>query len=125
MVGKAMSAWDKRRLDEAARIKALIFEAGLTCGAIDRKYGLRRCAASDTLYEPNPAAERAIAAALRIKPENLWRTRYHADGRRRGKQDYSRPPTLAQRRKMAAAGSQEATQSGPVVGRAGTTGGSA
>ncbi len=94
---------DKRRLNEANRIKSLVFEAGLTFREIDRRYGLRRCAASDALGLPNSKAERAVAAALGARPETLWQTRYHADGRRRRQQDYSRPPTMEQRRKFTGA----------------------
>ncbi len=100
---RTLSAWDKRRLKESARIKALVYEAGLTFSDIDRMYGLRRGAARDALREPNPRIEHAIAAALGARPETLWQTRYHANGRRRAHQDYSRPPTMAQRRKMTGA----------------------
>jgi len=97
---RTLSAWDKRRLKETARIKALVYEAGLTFSDIDRLHGLRPGAARDILREPNRRIERAVAAALGARPETLWQTRYHADGRRRRQQDYSRPPTMEQRRKF-------------------------
>lgn len=93
----------KSKLSEQAKIKRLVAEAGLTFALIDRKFGLRAGAARDALREPSQPAERAIAAALKMRPHNLWLTRYHASGRRRQQQDYSRPPTLAQRRKFAEA----------------------
>ena len=44
---RTLSAWDKRRLKETARIKALVYEAGLAFSDIDRLHGLRPGAARD------------------------------------------------------------------------------
>lgn len=91
------------RVKQIARIKALLTENGLSLLGIDRKYDLPRGTAGTTLREPNPRGERAIAAALGSRPEFLWRDRYHASGQRKSPQDYTRPPTFAQRRKAAEA----------------------
>ncbi len=70
------------RLKEAARVKEKLTLAGFSLYDVDREYGLARGTAGTTLREPNAAGERAIAAALKTRPHLLWRTRYHADGRR-------------------------------------------
>lgn len=93
----------KLRLDEMARIKRLLSNAGLTLVGIDKEYGLAKGTCGNTLQQANLAGERAIAAALRARPENLWRSRYHADGRRRTPQppeNYVRPPSMRARRAM-------------------------
>lgn len=89
------------RITEAAKIKDRLYRAGYRLLEIDRLYGLPRGTAGDALRNPNEKGERAIAAALGTKPHLLWRSRYHASGQRRPRQDYSRPPTMAQRRKEA------------------------
>ncbi len=91
------------RIKEQAAIKARIHEAGLTLSEIDRRFGLPRCTAGNTLREPNLKGERAIAAALGTQPHLLWRTRYRPSGQRRSPQDWTRVPTLAQRRNEQAA----------------------
>lgn len=88
-----------RRIEQAARIKARLFEKGVTLAEIDREFKLPPGTARDALRAPNLKGERAIAAALGTRPELLWRDRYHASGRRKSPQDHSRPPTMAQRRK--------------------------
>lgn len=91
------------RVKEQTRIKTKLFEAALTLSDIDRTYQLPRCTAGNTLREPNERGERAIAAALGTKPHLLWPTRYRPSGQRRSPQDWSRVPTLAQRRNEQAA----------------------
>lgn len=104
----------KLRLDEMHRIKRLLADAGLILLGIDREYGLARGTCGNALQQANLAGERAIAAALRRRPEHLWRTRYHSDGRRlspQPKENYLRPPSMQARREMheaSAAGDQEA-----------------
>lgn len=91
----------KLRLDEMERVKRLLRLAGLTLLGIDAEYNLAKGTCGNTLQQANLAGERAIAAALRRRPEHLWRTRYHADGRRRTPQppeNYVRPPSMRERR---------------------------
>nr|WP_246400135.1 helix-turn-helix domain-containing protein [Rhizobium metallidurans] len=95
------------------RVKRLLSEAGLTLTSIDRDYRLSLGTCGNTLQQANLAGERAIAAALRRRPEHLWRTRYHADGQRRSPQppeNYARPPSMRARREKHETGttSQEA-----------------
>jgi Ner family transcriptional regulator len=100
----------KLRLDEMTRIKGLLLKAGISLRDVDREYNLSRGIAGITLRQPNIGGERAIAAALGRRPEHLWRTRYHADGRRLSPQpaaNYDRLPSM-QERKAEAAESQEA-----------------
>ncbi len=91
----------KLRLDEMNRVKRLLSEAGLTLIGIDADYGLAKGTCCNALQQANLAGERAIAAALRRRPEHLWRTRYHGDGTRKSpqpKENYVRPPNMRQRR---------------------------
>lgn len=91
----------KLRLKEMERIKRRLLLAGITLRDVDREYSLPRCAAGLTLVEPNIKGERAIAAALKTRPHLLWRSRYHNDGTRKTpqpKENYTRRPTMAQRR---------------------------
>ncbi len=80
--GGKMSRAQRRRLDEIARIKRKLFMAQISLVDIDREYGLPTGTAGNTLYEPHVAGERAIAAALKTRPNLLWFSRYHADGQR-------------------------------------------
>lgn len=104
----------KLRLAEISRIKRLLDDAGLTLAGIDADYGLAKGTCGNTLQQANLAGERAIAAALRRRPEHLWRSRYHSDGRRHSPQpreNYERPPTMRERREKhlaASASDQEA-----------------
>ncbi len=91
------------RIAEQAAIKAKLLEAGLPLAEIDRRFGLPSGTARNTLREPHPRGERAIAAALGSRPHLLWPTRYRPSGQRRQPQDYSRPPTMKQRRNGMAA----------------------
>ncbi|MGO1161701.1 helix-turn-helix domain-containing protein [Brucella sp. C7-11G] len=80
--GGKMSRAQRKRLDEIARIKRKLFMAQISLVDIDREYGLPTGTAGNTLYEPHVAGERAIAAALKTRPNLLWFSRYHADGQR-------------------------------------------
>lgn len=73
---------ERRRLEEVAKIKGRLIVAKLTLSDIDKAYRLPAGTAGNTIHEPHLAGERAIAAALKTRPELLWRTRYHPDGRR-------------------------------------------
>ncbi|SOC46590.1 Nlp family transcriptional regulator [Rhizobium subbaraonis] len=73
---------ERRRLEEVARIRGRLTLAKLTLTGIDKAYNLPAGTAGNAVHEPHLAGERAIAAALKTRPEYLWRTRYHADGRR-------------------------------------------
>ena len=88
---------------EQSRIKARLLVAGITLADIDRQYGLSDGTARNTMREPNTRGERAIAAALGTRPHLLWPTRYRPSGQRRSPQDWTRVPTLKQRRNVEAA----------------------
>jgi Ner family transcriptional regulator len=88
---------------EQSRIKAKLLEAGVTLAEIDRSYQLSNGTARNTMREPNARGERAIAAALGTRPHLLWPTRYRATGQRRSPQNWTRVPTLEQRRNEQAA----------------------
>ncbi|MFC3074648.1 helix-turn-helix domain-containing protein [Shinella pollutisoli] len=82
IAGKAAKA----RLDEATRVKNRLDELGFSLLDVDRRFNLPRGTAGTTLREPNAAGERAIAALLKTRPHLIWRSRYHADGRRKSPQ---------------------------------------
>lgn len=88
---------------EQSRIKAKLLIAGITLADIDRRYGLSNGTARNTMREPNAKGERAIAAALGTRPHHLWPTRYRPSGQRRSPQNWTRVPTLEQRRNKQAA----------------------
>lgn len=71
---------ERRRLEEKAKIIGLLTVKKLTLASIDEEYELPAGTASNALNEPHLAGERAVAAALRTRPELLWRTRYHSNG---------------------------------------------
>jgi Ner family transcriptional regulator len=73
---------ERRRLEEVARIRSRLTLAKLTLTEIDKSYNLPTGTAGNAVHEPHVAGERAIAAALKTRPEFLWRSRYHQDGRR-------------------------------------------
>lgn len=91
------------KVKEQARIKALLLEKGITLASIDAAFNLSSGTARNTMREPNTRGERAIAAALGTKPHLLWPTRYRPSGQRRSPQDWTRVPTLTQRRNVVAA----------------------
>ncbi len=86
------------RIAEQAAIKARLLEAGLPLAEIDRRFGLPSGTARNTLREPHPRGERAIAAALGSRPHLLWPTRYRPNGQRRKPQNWTPTPTMAERR---------------------------
>lgn len=97
----------KARLDEAARVKFKLDALGYSFLDVDREYSLPRGTAGTTIREPNAAGERAIAAALNTRPHLLWRSRYHADGRRKTPQpaeNYQRSTKRDRRRASAPEG---------------------
>lgn len=91
------------KVKEQSAIKAKLLMSGITLADIDRTYGLSDGTARNTMREPNVRGERAIAAALGTKPHLLWPTRYRPSGQRRSPQDWTRVPTLKQRRNEQAA----------------------
>lgn len=91
------------KVKEQSAIKARLLMAGITLAEIDRTYGLSDGTARNTMREPNVRGERAIAAVLGTQPHLLWRTRYRPSGQRRSPQDWTRVPTLKQRRNEQAA----------------------
>jgi len=88
---------------EQSRIKAKLLMAGITLADIDRTYHLSSGTARNTMREPNTKGERAIAAALGTRPHLLWPSRYRPSGQRRSPQNWTRVPTLEQRRNEQAA----------------------
>lgn len=86
----------------AAKIKNLLFLAGLSLADIDRKYRLKTGIARNTLRQPHQAGEKAISDALALPPEALWPERYEVGGRRKRPQpreNHSSFQTFSQRRK--------------------------
>lgn len=93
------------RIQQAANIRSLLYQLGLTAVAVEQHYGLYRGCVYDTIREPNEAGEAAIAAALDVAPSNLWPDRFDAStGQRLSPQprrNYLRTLTNKQRQKRA------------------------
>jgi Ner family transcriptional regulator len=64
-------------------IKASVRKAGKTLTQLALDAGLPECACRVALIRPYEAAERAIAAHLRLPLHTLWPHRYDPDGTRR------------------------------------------
>lgn len=71
-----------RHRSTIAKIRYALMRKGLKTSDIDRTFGLYRNQASDALFEPNEAGERAIAKALDTTPQKLWPHRFDAHGKR-------------------------------------------
>ncbi len=76
-----------------ARIKAAIYEKGVSQAALARRAGLSEGAVRSAMRVPMPAAERAVAALLKVPVQHIWPSRYHADGRRRAQPRTQRDPS--------------------------------
>lgn len=61
-----------------ADIVAALRKKGLSLSALSRKNGLHRTYLSDTLRKRLPRGERIIARALKMRPEEIWPSRYPA-----------------------------------------------
>lgn len=92
-----------QRIRQSQHIKAQLELAGYKLRDVDRQYKLPKCTTGRCLYEPNEAAEKAIAAVLCVAPHTLWRERYdQVTGKRFSPQplaNYDRLPSVRQRRK--------------------------
>lgn len=85
-------------IEERERIQNRLDRAGIVLAMIDRDFNLSDGAARNAMREPNARAERAIAAVLNTHPHLLWPSRYRPNGERRKPQDWTRVPTMEQRR---------------------------
>lgn len=62
-------------------IKAALHKRGITLKGLTLANGYQsEDAVAQALHRPYPKVERIIARALDLKAENIWPTRYHADG---------------------------------------------
>ena len=75
------------------KIKAAIYEKGLSQGALARQAGLSDSAVRNAMLGPLPAAERAVAEFLGIPVQHIWPSRYFPDGRKRGRPMIPRNPS--------------------------------
>lgn len=90
----------------AAKIKSDLYKVGFSLNEVDRRFNLPRNSVSKCLAVPIAAAEKAIAEVLATPAHVLFPERYESGGQRKTPQppeNYSRPPTMAQRRKERAA----------------------
>lgn len=67
----------------AVQIKCKILLKGMTLKSLSLKAGLSARACSVALIKPFPAAEEAIAEFLGIPAQQLWPSRFNADGSRK------------------------------------------
>ena len=77
----------------AERIKAAIYEKGLSQAALARKAGLSEGAVRFAMIRPLPAAERAVADLIGVPVQQIWPSRYYPDGRRRAQPRMPRDPS--------------------------------
>ncbi|MBW6399956.1 helix-turn-helix domain-containing protein [Roseomonas sp. HJA6] len=61
-------------------IKAAVRKTGSTLSALSRAAGLSVGAAKRALDVPWPRAEAIIAARLGVRPQDIWPSRYDAEG---------------------------------------------
>lgn len=89
---------DPRKV-RAQKILYLLAQKGLTCSAIDRDNpDFYAGQARSALHEPNEAAEKAIAEALGMTPQELWPERFNPIGTRflpQPRENYMRRPSKA------------------------------
>jgi len=80
-----------------ADVKAALDKAGWSFRQLGLHYGYENGnSLNDVLRKPWPKAERIVAAALGVKPQAIWPSRYDADGtpnRRMGRAP-KRPPHI-------------------------------
>ena len=63
-----------------ADIKAALEKKGWSLSRLAFRHGYCRTAAAMSLYRPWPKMERLIADAIGVSPQDIWPSRYHADG---------------------------------------------
>jgi len=63
-----------------ADIKAALEKRGFSLARLSRLNGYARSSAQMALHLPWPKMERLIAGALDKQPQEIWPSRYHADG---------------------------------------------
>lgn len=63
-----------------ADIIAAVRKTGTSLRAMSRKHGLAHTALGNALHGPCPKYERLIAERLNTTPQQIWPSRYHADG---------------------------------------------
>ena len=77
--------WDR------SRIKAALKERGYTLRRIGEEAGYgNRDSVQAVFSHPRPPAERKIAEVLGLKPQDIWPSRYEADGTPKGAHRYQR-----------------------------------
>lgn len=89
-----------------AEIKLRLTEAGLTYADLDRSNGLPEGTCRNAARRPHAEGEQAIAAALTLRPGQIWPDRYEADGTRKRPQParhYKPRPMFGHRQKEARA----------------------
>lgn len=89
-------------------IKAAIRKTGITLNDLSRRHGYSVAAVRMTLKRPSPAVQAIIASHLGRKPQDIWPSRYDADGEplrgvRSNKRDTSRLAAAPHRQKHEAA----------------------
>lgn len=63
-----------------ADVIAAVRKTGTSLRAMSRKLGLAHTALGNALHGPCPKYERLIAEHLKTTPQEIWPSRYHADG---------------------------------------------
>jgi Ner family transcriptional regulator len=66
-----------------ADVVAAIHKAGTTLSALSRQHGYHARSLQVVLRRAWPRGERIVAARVGLRPQAIWPSRYHADGRPR------------------------------------------
>lgn len=78
-------------------VKAALRKVGQTLSGLSQSNGYSTSTVGCVLRRPAAGVQAVIAAVLKMKPQDIWPSRYHADGTPRRRGQYSRPHAAAQR----------------------------
>ncbi len=65
------------------QVKAAIRMKGITLTELATNHGYEASAVRKTLSRPWPVVEKIIADLLGMRPQDIWPSRYHADGKQK------------------------------------------
>lgn len=66
---------------DPADIVAELRKAGWSLRKLSKHYGLHPTVLATALHTPYPNGERLIASAIGVKPQDIWPSRYDANGK--------------------------------------------
>jgi Ner family transcriptional regulator len=89
----------KKNADMTAdEVREALYQAGWPLYKLGALHGVNRSSLQVALYSPAPRSEARIAEALGVTPQEIWPSRYNADGKpNRKKGRPVRPPAFIPR----------------------------